>query len=582
MRSLIIATTSLVAHLVVAHNNVPGTPQIFGLPRDIEAGVRGTLASRRVLRHSVEAKSEPLEARQGGQNGRCGPSFGQASCAAGYCCSGAGYCGTTKDHCAAPDCLIDYGPACDANKTPAGASTRNDPRPQKGNIAYGGGGIYECTVPGTVAITYDDGPYDYTSGVLDQFASYGFKATFFITGNNLGKGAIDTTAAWSSVIKRMVAEGHQVASHTWSHQDLSVITDAQRYDQMVKNEMAIRNIIGKYPTYMRPPYSSCNTACQTMLKTLGYVISYFDLDTDDYNQLSSISVAKDNFKRILDATPGGPTSGDRLAIAHDIHQVTAQDLTAYMLQYLKSKGYRGVTMGECMGDPIENWYRTSSGSGSGSSTSSSPSATPSAPSSNLPISTDGTCGANKATCAGSTFGNCCSQYGWCGSTTGHCDTGCNPAFGICSGGSTTSTRSPSTTSTRQSATSTSSPPTSTSSPGKPVSTDGTCGTQGGATCQGSSFGNCCSQYGWCGSTTGHCSTGCQSTFGTCSGSSTSPAPATSSAASQKVSADGTCGSQGGATCLGSTFGNCCSQHGWCGSSTGHCGTGCQNTAGSCT
>ena len=77
----------------------------------------------------------------------------------------------------------------------------------------------------------------------------------------------------------MVAEGHQVASHTWSHQDLSVISDAQRYDQMVKNEMAIRNIIGKYPTYMRPPYSSCNAACQTMLKNLGYVVSYFDLDT---------------------------------------------------------------------------------------------------------------------------------------------------------------------------------------------------------------------------------------------------------------------------------------------------------------
>jgi peptidoglycan/xylan/chitin deacetylase (PgdA/CDA1 family) len=122
-----------------------------------------------------------------------------------------------------------------------------------------------------VAITYDDGPYIYTNQVLDQFAEYGFKATFFITGNNLGKGAIDTTENWASVIRRMDAEGHQVASHTWSHQDLSAITDAQRYDQMVKNEMAIRNILGKYPTYMRPPYSSCNDACQTVLKNLGYI-----------------------------------------------------------------------------------------------------------------------------------------------------------------------------------------------------------------------------------------------------------------------------------------------------------------------
>jgi peptidoglycan/xylan/chitin deacetylase (PgdA/CDA1 family) len=84
------------------------------------------------------------------------------------------------------------------------------------------------------------------------------------------------------VIKRMVASGHQVASHTFSHQDLSAITQEQRYDQMVKNEMALSNILGKFPTYMRPPYSSCTAAsgCQKDLADLGYVVSYFDLDTD--------------------------------------------------------------------------------------------------------------------------------------------------------------------------------------------------------------------------------------------------------------------------------------------------------------
>ena len=125
-------------------------------------------------------------------------------------------------------------------------------------------------------------PYIYTDRVLDQFATYGFKATFFVTGINLGKGAIDSTAQWSNVIKRMVAEGHQVASHTWSHQDLSIITDAQRYDQMVKNEMAIRNVIQKFPTYMRPPYSSCDepSGCWKDMQDLGYVVTYFDIDTD--------------------------------------------------------------------------------------------------------------------------------------------------------------------------------------------------------------------------------------------------------------------------------------------------------------
>lgn len=79
----------------------------------------------------------------------------------------------------------------------------------------------------------------YTSGVLDQFAAYNAKATFFVTGININKGAIDDKSTqWPSIISRMIAEGHQVASHTWSHQDLSAITKEQRYDQMVRNEVS--------------------------------------------------------------------------------------------------------------------------------------------------------------------------------------------------------------------------------------------------------------------------------------------------------------------------------------------------------
>lgn len=166
---------------------------------------------------------------------------------------------------------------------PGGSDTSTVSRPKLGNVDYGGEGVYACTVPGTVAITYDDGPYIYTDQLLDLFASYSAKATFFVTGINIGKGAIDNAAtAWPAVIRRMYNEGHQVASHTWSHQDLSAITSQQRKDQMVHNEMAIRNILGKFPTYMRPPYSSCTAAsgCQADMAALGYVVSYFDLDTD--------------------------------------------------------------------------------------------------------------------------------------------------------------------------------------------------------------------------------------------------------------------------------------------------------------
>jgi peptidoglycan/xylan/chitin deacetylase (PgdA/CDA1 family) len=183
----------------------------------------------------------------------------------------------------APDCQFQFGPGCDANHLPTGGSTREIPRPQLGKVTYGGLGVYSCVNPGTLAITYDDGPYVYTNDVLDQFNAYSMKATFFITGININKGAIDDESTpWPAVIRRMEAEGHQIASHTWSHQDLSKITKDQRIDQMVKNEMAFSNILGKFPTYMRPPYSSCTaeSGCAGDMADLGYVVSYFDLDTD--------------------------------------------------------------------------------------------------------------------------------------------------------------------------------------------------------------------------------------------------------------------------------------------------------------
>ncbi|KAL9944436.1 hypothetical protein ACHAQF_008412 [Verticillium nonalfalfae] len=175
------------------------------------------------------------------------------------------------------------------------------------------------------------------------------------------------------------------------------------------------------------------------------------------------------------------------------------------------------------------------------------------------VSTDGTCaGANGLICP---QGNCCSRFGFCGATADHCGTGCQSAFGICNTGGATSS-------------STSSKP----APTGGISPDGSCGGTNGFTC---TPGNCCSQFGFCGATTGHCGTGCQSAFGICG----TGGPASSSTSSSKpaptggVSPDGSCGGTNGYTC---TTGNCCSQYGFCGATTGHCGTGCQRAFGICT
>ncbi|KAF1837299.1 glycoside hydrolase/deacetylase [Decorospora gaudefroyi] len=500
--STAIAAVAALTPFVSAHGHGGAVPNIVGLnPRDLKArsllsgtGAKFTGVDKLLKGRGNSARANPVKPRQ--DDRECGEGVG--SCEAGMCCSPAGYCGTTIDYCYSPGCLYQYGPGCPENQTPAGADTSSIPRPKVGNVQYGGSGIYSCVTPGTVAITYDDGPQkDYTSHILDVMASYGAKATFFISGNNIGKGQIDITPEMSSVIKRMDSEGHQLASHTWTHLDMSAISQQDRYDQIIKNEMALRNIVGKIPTYMRPPYSSCTaeSGCEQDLADLGYHITYFDIDTDDYehDDPTLIQYSKDVFSGAVSG--GTPTDSAFLEIGHDIHEQTAYNLTAYMLDTLQSLGYKAVTVGDCLGDPAANWYRAADGAA----------APPSAPTTSAPassatkVTTDATCGGTSGyTCLGSSFGNCCSSAGWCGSTSAYCGSGCQSGFGNCGSNIVSSAA-----------------PAAPSSPGRKVSTEGNCGESSGYTCAGSSFGNCCSQYGYCGSTAAYCGTGCQSTFGTC-------------------------------------------------------------------
>ncbi|EPE30127.1 (Trans)glycosidase [Glarea lozoyensis ATCC 20868] len=131
------------------------------------------------------------------------------------------------------------------------------------------------------------------------------------------------------------------------------------------------------------------------------------------------------------------------------------------------------------------------------------------------------------------------------------------------------------------------PPALPFNPNLPVtaSVDGSCGGQ--LSCLGTSFGQCCSSHGFCGSTSAYCSIsgGCQTNFGLCGDNvPLVPIPSSTSTplpSATRVSVDGSCGRD--TTCQNSPFGNCCSSHGYCGSTDDYCSTtsGCQVAFGSC-
>ncbi|ERS97863.1 uncharacterized protein SPSK_03515 [Sporothrix schenckii 1099-18] len=164
-----------------------------------------------------------------------------------------------------------------------------------------------------------------------------------------------------------------------------------------------------------------------------------------------------------------------------------------------------------------------------------PASTSPVPPGTLVPSTNGMCG-NSTTCAGSGHGSCCSQFFYCGDGIDFCGTGCQSKFGLCFGGvappvssassvaggrpttSASATPKPSATSATSSAAA--APPASSTSaaalpPGVSVTTDGSCGN--GKTCKGSTFGECCSQFGFCGTGDQFCPAivACQPEWGRC-------------------------------------------------------------------
>ncbi|TDZ18932.1 Chitin deacetylase [Colletotrichum orbiculare MAFF 240422] len=213
--------------------------------------------------------------------------------------------------------------------------------------------IFQCTQPGLVALTYDDGPFTFTPQLLDVLKQNDVKATFFVNGNNWANIEAGTNP---DTIRRMRAEGHLVGSHTYAHPDLNTLSSADRISQMQQLEEATRRIDGFAPKYMRAPYLSCDAGCQGDLAGLGYHIIDTNLDTKDYenNKPETTHLSAEKFNNELSADVG---ANSYIVLSHDVHEQTVVSLTQKLIDTLKGKGYRAVTVGECLGDAPENWYK---------------------------------------------------------------------------------------------------------------------------------------------------------------------------------------------------------------------------------
>lgn len=136
--------------------------------------------------------------------------------------------------------------------------------------------VHKWPAPGTVALTFDDGPSPYTPQILAILKKYNVKATFFMVGTNAKK--------YPELVKQVYAEGHVIASHSMTHPQLTHLSDQALEWEVATPNKIIYEIIGQKPKCLRYPFGMSNEHVRTVIRKNGMVPVPMGFNSFDYNR----------------------------------------------------------------------------------------------------------------------------------------------------------------------------------------------------------------------------------------------------------------------------------------------------------
>ncbi|GAB2852154.1 hypothetical protein GCM10027176_63870 [Actinoallomurus bryophytorum] len=187
-----------------------------------------------------------------------------------------------------------------------------------------------CRVAKCVALTFDDGPGPYTAKLLHMLAARHARVTFFLIGGNI-KGR-------EALVRRELAQGNVVGDHTWTHPDLTKLSNRQVRRQLTRTRSEITRVTGLPVRLMRPPYGSTDKSVAKVARGLGFAQIVWSVDTDDWLDRNSAIVAHRAVSRAR--------RGD-IILMHDIHPTTVNAVPK-ILRGLAKRGFTFATVPEVL------------------------------------------------------------------------------------------------------------------------------------------------------------------------------------------------------------------------------------------
>lgn len=197
-----------------------------------------------------------------------------------------------------------------------------------------------------IALTFDDGPGQYTDQLLDGLKARGAKATFFVLG--------DCVQYHQDTVARAFQEGHQIGEHSFSHPDLTLLSRGEIQKQFQDLTKLLDHACGSGTRYMvRPPFGKTNDVVE---QAVGAPLIQWNVDPLDWACRDAQEV-----KRCL----VNHASDGAILLAHDLYSTTVDGALA-AVDDLQAQGYEFVTVSELFrrrGVALKNgavYYRCSS------------------------------------------------------------------------------------------------------------------------------------------------------------------------------------------------------------------------------
>ena len=207
--------------------------------------------------------------------------------------------------------------------------------------------------PKQVALTFDDGPDpDWTPRILDVLKKYNVHGAFFMIGeiaeNNV------------SIMQRVYREGHEIGNHTFTHPDISEISNNRVDFELSLTERLFASKLGVQPLYFRPPYSidqepdtNDQAAPVARIQGLGYVIIGNKIDTNDWDEhpRKTPQEITDSVFAQINAMETHPWNRGSVILLHDGGGDRSATIAALpvLINALRARGYEIVPVSQLVG-----------------------------------------------------------------------------------------------------------------------------------------------------------------------------------------------------------------------------------------